>query len=302
MKIQEILSHLDHLRHVGDHEAGGRLARDAYREFPFDFRIILRYVSSLFDTEDIQSNKSEIERLCRYIIQNCTEDLYRADAIVYLSELYSQCGEYKQAMDCVQMLPDMQACREFAACMIYPRNDERDFHAMATFIEGAAERMLWLISCIAVNRTNLTTADRIRILEDACLMADAIYPDFDHGVCHSSMSDIYLTLFRLYNEEQQPTQAIEALTNAFRHAKALDDCTFHVITHTSPLLRGHAYDMTTTWSGTKCNAVWRLLELLQNDERFRFRLYEDEPSYQKLLASYRPFAVQDMTEEQNESV
>ena len=36
MKIQEILSHLDHLRHVGDHETGGQLARDAYREFPFD--------------------------------------------------------------------------------------------------------------------------------------------------------------------------------------------------------------------------------------------------------------------------
>ncbi len=298
MKIQETLTRLDHFRHMGDHESGGQLAWEAYREFPFDVRIILRYVNSLFDTEDIQTNKNEIERLCRYIIQTCTEDLYRADAIVHLSELYSQCGNYRQAMDCVQMLPDMQACREFAACMIYPRDDERDFHAMATFIEGATERMLWLICCIAVDRTALTTADRIQILENACTMADAIYPDFDHGICYSSMLEIYLALFRLYSEEQQTIRAIEALTNAFRHAKASDDCNFSVVTHTSPLLRGHTFDMTTTWNGSKCNEVWWLLERLQNDECFRFPRYEDDPLYQKLLDSYRPFAVRDMTAEQ----
>ena len=295
MKIREILARMEHYRHTGDHEAKNKLAREAYREFPFDYRVICRYIESLFYVEDIQINKDEIKRLCGYVMDECTEDESRYEAISCLVELYSQCGEYDHAVAYAERLPDMQACREFARCCIYSNGDERDFHAMAAFIEGAMERVLWLTCRIAVQRRGLTNADRIRILEQACVMAHAVYPDFDYGVCHSSMEDIYLVLFRLYSEERQTEAALRALREAFRQAKALDDCSNEIITHSSPLLRGHTFDMTTTWDGCKCNRVWWLLERLQ-DPHLHFAVYDHDEQYQRLLDEYRPYAVEDKTD------
>lgn len=294
MRIRDILSRLEQYRHIGDHEAKNKLAWEAYREFPFDFRVILWYISALFDVEDIQVNKSEIKRLCEYVINVCTEDVYRYEAISFLVELYSQCGEYEQAVACAKLLPDMQICREFASCGIYPKGDERDFHAMATFIEGAMERILWIMCSVAVQRSDLSNTERIGILEQARIIADTVYTDFDHGACHSTMADIYLCLFRLYTEEQQLNMALDALQAAFHHEKVLDDCGQEVITHTSLLLRGHTFDMRTTWDGSKCNGVWWLLERLQ-DAHLSFRIYADNERYQSILAEYRPYAIEDKT-------
>ncbi len=293
MRIQEIVARLKKYNHLGDHETKNKLAREAYREHPFDFRIILWYISALFDVEDIQINKSEISNLCHYVIHVCTEDKYRYEAITSLAELYSQCGEYDLAMKCAKLLPDMQACREFASCCLYPDGDERDFHAIATFIENAMERMLWLTCRMAVQRTALKQEERICILEQMRLAANTLYPNFDFGLCHSSMEDICLVLFRLYSEEGQTEKALCALEEAFRHGKALDDCGHGVITYTSPLMRGHTFDMSNTWDGSKCNSVWWLFERLRDS--CHFVIYDEDEQYQQLLDAYRPYAVEDKT-------
>ncbi len=293
-KLRDIQARLEHYRHMGDHEAKNQLAREAYREFPFDPRVIIWYVAALFDTEDIQVNRNEIRKLCEYMLDECTEDAYRYEALTFLAELYSQCGEPDKAMEYVKRLPNMQACREFAGCCVYPNGDERDFHAMADFIEGAMERMLWLACRIGVQRSVLSRGDRIRVLEQVSTAAHTVYPDFDFGICHSSMADIYLSLFRFYTEDGQIHEALTALEAAFRHEKALDDCGHTVMTHTSPLLRGHTFDMKTTWDGSKCNGVWWLLERLQ-DAHLHFAIYDENEQYQSILSAYRPFAVEDKT-------
>lgn len=293
-RILSIKSRLEHYRHVGDHEAKKRLAQEAYREFPFDFRVITWYVASLFDTEEISENHNEIRKLCAYVLDECTEDTYRYEAIASLAELYSLCGEPDKAMEYVRRLPDMQACREFAGCCIYPNSSEEDFHAMADFMEAAMERMLWLACRIGVQRSVLSVHDRIAVLEQARAAAHTVYSDFDFGVCHSSMADICLCLFRFYTEIGRIDEALTALREAFRHEKALDDCANDVITHTSPLLRGHSFDMRNTWDGSKCNGVWWLLERLE-DPHLAFDVYADNQAYQNLVTEYRPYAAEDKT-------
>ena len=293
-KILSIKARMEHYRHMGDHESKNKLVREAYAEFPFDFRVITWYVASLFDTENIQANRDEIQKLCKYMLNECTEDAYRYEAITFLAELYSQCDEPDKAMEYVGRLPDMQSCREFAGCCIYPNGSERDFHAMADFIEGAMERLIWLACRMGVQRSVLKTSDRIRVLEQIRSAAHAVYPDFDFGICHSSMADTCLCLFRFYTESGRTTEALDALRDAFRHEKALDDCSNDEITHTSPLLRGHTFDMKTTWDGSKCNGVWWLLERLQ-DPHLSFDIYKGNKQYQNILDEYRPFAVEDKT-------
>lgn len=287
LKIQRILARLEHNRHAGDHAANKQLATEAYGEFPLDFRIVRWYILSLLDIEDIHVNKTEIEKLCRYILGECTEDSIRYDTIGFLMELYSRCGEYERAMSYTQMLPDMQMCQEFAACMMYPENDERDFHASATFIEGAMERVIWLACRIAHYRPSLTRAERIQILEQTCAVVRAVYPDFDCGICHSAASDVYVLLFKFYSEENQTERALAALREAFRHAKAVDDIENEVICHTSPLLKGHTFDMNNTWSGSTGTSVgWVITRLTDS---YEFPVYQDHSEYRALLDEYRPF-------------
>ena len=293
-KILSIKARIEHYRHIGDQVAKNELARQAYAEFPFDFRVITWYITSLFDTENICGNRAEIQKLCDYMLNECTEDAYRYEAITFLAELYSQCDEPDKAMEYVGRLPDMQACREFAGCCIYPNGSEEDFHAMADFIEGAMERMTWLACRIGVQRSVLSLHERIQVLEQARSAAHAIYPDFDFGICHSSMADVCLCLFRFYTESGCTAEALNALRDAFRHEKALDDCAHDTIVHSSTLLRGHSFDMKTTWDGCKCNGVWWLLERLQ-DPHLAFDIYKESEQYRQILDEYRPYAVEDKT-------
>jgi tetratricopeptide (TPR) repeat protein len=293
-KIADILRQYEHFRHIGNHNAKKSLIRKAYEEFPFDFRIIVKYVESLICSDDPSAHREEIERLCTYVIDECTADEPRWDAITTLISLYSECGEYDLAAEYANRLPALFASREFALTGIYPNGDERDFAAMANFIDTAMERILWQMYCIAVQRQGLTDAERIDILERTLAVADAVFPDFDCDVCHSGLADVCLALFRLYSEAEQDDTALDYLERAFRHDRAIDEIDNEEIMHTSPLLRGNRYDMRKVWDGCKCNGVWFRLKRLSKPP-FRFERYEDNPRYQKILGKYRPFAVEDKT-------
>ena len=177
---------------------------------------------------------------------------------------------------------------------IYPTGDERDFAAMAAFIDTAMERVLWQMYCIAVQRTGLTSAERIEILERTLAAADAVFPEFDCDVCHSGLADTCLALFRLYSEAGEDDTALGYLERAFRHDRAIDEIENEEIVHTSLLLRGSTYDMRKVWDGCKCNGVWFRLERL-NGAPFRFEKYDNNPRYREILEKYRPFAVEDKT-------
>ena len=293
-KIADILRQYEHFRHIGNHDAKKSLIRQAYTDFPFDFRIIVKYVESLLDTDNMPSVREEIERLCGYVMDECTADELRYDAITSLICVYGECGEYDRAADCANRLPSLFASREFALTGIYPNGDERDFAAMANFIDTAMERVLWQMYCIAVQRQGLTAEERIGILERTLTVADAVFPEFDCDVCHSGLADACLALFRLYSEAGQDDTALDYLKRAFRHDKAIDDIDNEEIIHTSPLLRGSRYDMRKVWDGCRCNAVWFRLDRLSKPP-FRFERYDENPRYRKIIETYRPFAVEDKT-------
>lgn len=292
--ITDILRQYEHYRHIGDHDARTALIRQAYADYPFDFRIIVKYAETLLISGDLSEVREEIERLCTYVTDECTVDELRYDAITSLICLYGECGEYERAAEYANRLPGLFASKEFSMTGIYPTGDERDFAAMAAFIDTAMERVLWQMYCIAVQRTGLTSAERIEILERTLAAADAVFPEFDCDVCHSGLADTCLALFRLYSEAGEDDTALGYLERAFRHDRAIDEIENEEIVHTSLLLRGSAYDMRKVWDGCKCNGVWFRLERL-NGAPFRFEKYDNNPRYREILEKYRPFAVEDKT-------
>ena len=301
LKIKNILAQIDHFWHIGDHESKNRLIKEAYEEFPYDFRIVSWYTVVLADVENISENQREIECLCEYILNECTEDKYRYEAISSLIDLYSHLGKPETAKTYVDRLPDMNYSKEFLMCDIYPRDNEQKYADMAYYLNRSLENILWMISQMAAHKPNLHRCDRISVLEQACRIADAAYPAFDHGVCHSSMGDIYLLLFKYYSEENMCDHALAALRKAFVHEKVLDEISDCCITQQSAVFRGNIYDMRKTYSGTKSNSVYWLFERL-GEAPFRFDCYNADPAYQRILDEYRPYAVEDNTVEGNDAL
>ena len=293
-KIADILRQYEHFRHIGNHDAKIALIRQAYAEFPFDFRVAVKYAEALICSDDPVGHRTEIEHLCGYVMDECTADEQRWDAITILISLYGECGEYDLAAQYANRLPTLFASREFSMTGIYPTGDERDFAAMAHFIDTVMERLLWEMHCIAVQRQGLSDAERIDILKRTLAVADAVFPDFDCDVCHSGLGDTCLALFRLYSERGENDTALDYLERAFRHDRAIDEIENEEIVHTSPLLRGSSYDMRKIWDGCKCNSVWYRLDRL-NRPPFRFERYENDPRYREIIEKYRPYAVEDTT-------
>lgn len=297
IKIENILSQIKHFWHIGDHEAKNKLIKDAYEEYPYDFRIVSWYAVALADVENIAENKKEIEYLCSYILDECAQDEYRYEAISTLIDLYSRLGDCERANAYVNRLPDMNLSKEFMKCDIYPRDDQRKYTDIAYYLNRGLENILWLISQIGAYHPALHRRDRIAVLEQACRIADAAYPDFDHCICHSSMADIYLLLFRYHSEEDERKAACQALRKSFMHEKALDDIQNDVVTQTSAIFRGNKFDMKNTYDGYKGNSVCWLFERL-SETAYDFEFYKNDAEYQSILDEYRPYAVEDKTKEQ----
>ncbi len=296
IKIKNILSQIKHFWHIGDHEAKNKLIKDAYQEYPYDFRIVSWYTVVLADVENIAKNQEEIEHLCRYILDECTEDEYRYEAISTLIDLYHRLGDYEKANAYVSRLPDMNLSKEFMMCDIYPRDDERKYTDIAYYLNRGTENILWLILQIGAYNPALNHRDRIAVLEQACRIADAVYPEFDHCICHSSMADIYLLLFKYHSEEGEWSAARQALRKSFMHEKALDEIQNDVVTQVSAIFRGNKFDMRNMYDGYKGNSVCWLFERL-SETAYMFDFYKNDTEYQSILDEYRPYAVEDKTKE-----
>lgn len=286
------IKEIERLRHIGAHEEKNEIIRKLYAEHPYDFRIITHYIDLLLD-ESPAKNREEAENLFRYVLDECSVDSLRYEAISSAIRLYSETDEYEKANEYADRLPKLWMSQEFARVQIYPSGDKRDDQAAMMFIDFAMERVLWLIHCQACDRKDITVEEQIDLLERVGRIADIVFPDFDCDVCHSGLAETKFALFRRYTMIGDHDKALDALDKAFRHEKAIDDCTNEIITHTSPILQGAVYDMRETWDGCKCNGVQFMFDLVSNEELAK--VYACDTRFNEILNKYRLFAVEDKT-------
>lgn len=64
------------------------LAKNAYEEYSYDYRIVMLYVNAL-NVYGISNDKEEIERLCKLVLKNCTDKTLLLDASSHILGLNS---------------------------------------------------------------------------------------------------------------------------------------------------------------------------------------------------------------------
>lgn len=220
--------------------------KEAAKEFPDDFRILVRYMSILQEVkmrtlsiEDIAARayegvSKEIGRIYEIIQKSCTDDGIRIWSknvmISHLSWKY-QCicneeGKYRvykeyleQAKEIAKTLPAMRDCKEICA-------DGLSFDSETCYIarRRLLEELLYHFMEATYGYCSLecTTEERIKTFEHEIGLMDLIFSDGDYGKNYFNRLYALGHLGYLWHQEGDDERAIEYLRSAAEYAKKLD--------------------------------------------------------------------------------
>ena len=109
--VDKILAEYQRLYVEGRFAEGEELIVNARKKYPHDFRIMNKYMwdkaggSAGNDAETLLTNKDELSQICDCILEGCTQDDLRAEAINMKAKLLHAAGETESALEILSKLP-----------------------------------------------------------------------------------------------------------------------------------------------------------------------------------------------------
>ena len=113
--VDIILAEYQRLYVEGRFEEGRELITDARKKYPHDYRIMNKYMwniaggSAGTDAGVLLNNKDELTQICDCILEGCTEDDLRAEAINMKAKLLHAVGDTEKALEILSKLPAWHA-------------------------------------------------------------------------------------------------------------------------------------------------------------------------------------------------
>ena len=113
--VDKILAEYQRLYVEGRFAEGRELIVDARKKYPHDYRIMNKYMwdkaggSAGNDTETLLENKDELTQICDCILEGCTRDDLRAEAINMKAKLLHASGNTEEALAILSELPAWHA-------------------------------------------------------------------------------------------------------------------------------------------------------------------------------------------------
>lgn len=114
-EVDKILTEYQRLHVEGRFAEGKELIVNARKKYPYDFRIMNKYMwdkaggSAGNDAETLLQNKEELSQICDCILEGCTQDDLRAEAINMKAKLLHAAGDTNAALDILSKLPAWHA-------------------------------------------------------------------------------------------------------------------------------------------------------------------------------------------------
>ena len=113
--VDKILAEYQRLYVEGRFAEGKELIVNARKKYPHDYRIMNKYMwdvaggSAGNDAETLLKNKDELVQLCDCILEGCTQDDLRAEAINMKAKLLHAVGDTEAALEILSKLPAWHA-------------------------------------------------------------------------------------------------------------------------------------------------------------------------------------------------
>ena len=113
--VDKILAEYQRLYVDGRFAEGKELIVNARKKYPHNFRIMNKYMwdkaegSAGNDAETLLKNKDELSQICDCILEGCTQDDLRAEAINMKAKLFHAVGDTEAALEILSKLPAWHA-------------------------------------------------------------------------------------------------------------------------------------------------------------------------------------------------
>lgn len=203
------------------------LTREAKERFPGEFRILICYAwelaASPYDTphgnckmtpKELISCNREVLSICQRIIEDCTIDEIRYNAIDLLSMTYMELRDMENAVKVAEKLPDYSYTRNMA--YDYDTEEHIKFH-QENIQSLTLDLWLWIRSAVLGQKQ---PEKKIVLCRKGIALYALMYEDGDYGYSHTIIAQIYKQLAATYLEIGDNDSALDAVEQYIRHSLA----------------------------------------------------------------------------------
>ena len=206
-RITAILEEHGRLASLGKTQERLALSRDAVREFPGEFRLLIEYAwdlsaaqyddfgNPLYSNAEQRAVQEEIIGICGRILDDCTDDEIRYSAIDLMSMTYMDVDDEK-AEAAANRLPDFWQTRNMSLYRVWDYNTDEH---IAFFQDNIADlaNLLWLNIRTAVWGQS-DPQKKVDLCRKALTVYEAIYENGDYGYYWTMLSQIHETMAEAY--------------------------------------------------------------------------------------------------------
>lgn len=296
VKIQKYLSDYNDLVVSANCNKAGELITKAHNEFPNDFRIIHLYMLHIIggyadnDAKTILERADELTSLCSRVLDECTVDSIRNDAIDILAKIYKAQGKVEKALELLSRFPDWFGCtRGQKSEQLFEKNTEEwwywlhvNIFQLAGFTFDKVQKAIW-VSCEEPFEQKVETTLRlIGFLKKICTETN-----YEPGFYY--ISQAYSKIAEGHNHIGDFENVFHYNDLSLEYAKKFDDFveSDRHLPHTSDNFK-FALQSNFNQSGRKYNLV--KIKLIWLEGTPMYMKFRKTMEYAEMVERFQPFA------------
>ncbi len=262
-KIQQYIDEYSDMR-VKDSPYVYEQMSKAVKEFPGDFRLIVRYLEMLISTKSNINSDSElileeVEKIYGNIIRYCTNDTIRMWAKRLVCMYYNtlcyktEKEEYtEKTREMAKEMPKMTDSGDYVMTIINLPDNEH-YAACDEALENEILLLMGTVNNKIHYKKHFSTEYEIEAKERLIKMVDMFYDDGNYGKCYRLMIYAWGELGRLYFEIGDEETALQYFEKCAIESKKHDEMNEETVLD-SLLMKGHVYKKT-KYGKTMCERM-----------------------------------------------
>ena len=243
--IKEYLCESERLTKEGKREERTALLREANKRFPRNYEIMLKLADAIVCEYSRKKIKEydEVYALCRRILDECTDNELRYEAIDTLATAYCYAGNAEEELKLARQMPSVIHSYEHYMEYRWGKGDN-DLHEMQNYIHFLLHALLAMTANLSGHqgddgRMTFTWEQRKAMRRTALTLLETVFPDGDYqyfAQYGEMICSFFVTDSHRAGDDDALWRWLERGADFAIHADTYD----FEAPHTSPLLRGFA--------------------------------------------------------------
>ncbi|MBQ4353850.1 MAG: helix-turn-helix domain-containing protein [Clostridia bacterium] len=269
--VREILDAAREAMQNADWEKAEEILRHAHRKYPRSYVIMERLANALVNVYSRKGMReySEVFRLCRTILDECTDSEIRYRTLDLLVTAYDYAGMKEKMLETAAQMPSFAHARESAMLWRWSFEEEEGLRSRQEYLSDLLTELVTALSLIAGHRQKdhspvYAPQERIALYRQIVTVIETLFPDGDCMIlaqqAESACADLAGEYLRLGDTEG----AAAWIARGCDYAVHFDTYDFDA-EHTSPAFRGYAGGGWIRENGQSHSAV--MLHWLESDTR-----------------------------------